>query len=31
MPVRAVARVNLAAIERNVAQLRSLLDSGTGL
>jgi alanine racemase len=31
MPVRAVARVNLAAIERNVARLRSLLDSGTGL
>jgi alanine racemase len=31
MPVRAVARVNLAAIERNVARLCSLLDSGTGL
>jgi alanine racemase len=31
MPVRAVARVNLAAIERNVARLRSRLDSGTGL
>ena len=30
MPVRAVARVNLAAIERNVARLRSLLDSRTG-
>jgi alanine racemase len=30
MPVRAVARVNLAAIERNVARLRSLLDSATG-
>lgn len=31
MPVRAVARVNLAAIERNVARLRSLLDPRTGL
>jgi alanine racemase len=31
MPVRAVARVNLAAIERNVARLLSLLDSRTML
>jgi alanine racemase len=31
MPVRALARVNLAAIERNVARLRSELTGGAGL
>src|SRR2546421_135522 len=31
MPVRALARVNLAAIERNAMRLRSELDRGTGL
>ena len=31
MPVRALARVNLAAIERNVARLRSRLVDGTSL
>lgn len=31
MPLRAVARINLAAIERNVVRLRSELGPGTGL
>ncbi len=31
MPLRALARVNLAAIERNVARLRSELTAGAGL
>ncbi|MBV9367425.1 MAG: alanine racemase [Solirubrobacterales bacterium] len=31
MPLRALARVNLAAIERNVAQLRGALTGGAGL
>ncbi len=31
MPVRALARVNLAAIERNVARLRGALTGGAGL
>ena len=31
MPLRALARVNLAAIERNVARLRSELSSGAEL
>ena len=31
MPLRAVARVNLAAIERNVVRLRSRLTAGAGL
>ncbi len=31
MPVRALARVNLAAIERNVARLRAELTGGAGL
>jgi alanine racemase len=31
MPLRALARVNLAAIERNVSRLRGLLQGGAGL
>jgi alanine racemase len=31
MPVRALARVNLAAIERNVGVLRGALAAGTSL
>lgn len=31
MPVRALARINLAAIERNVRRLRALLPPGTGM